>query len=98
MFAVLALLLLPALAGPGETAYIARCSICHAADGSGRTAKGKKLKLPDLASQEVQKQTDAQLFQIIAQGKDQMPGYAKELGEQKIRDLVAYIRELGKRR
>lgn len=84
--------------GEGETTYKAKCSVCHSADGSGKTAMGTKLKLRDLRSPEVQKQTDAELLAKIAKGKSPMPGYEKQLGQEKIRDVVAYIRELGKKK
>ncbi len=81
----------------GHDTYISKCSICHAADGSGNSAMGKKLKLRDLRSPEVQKQSDAQLLAIIGKGKSPMPGYEKQLGQEKMREVVAYLRELAKK-
>ncbi len=52
----------------------------------------------DFVSPEVQKQTDAQLAEIIAKGKNKMPGYEKTLKPEQIKDLVAYIRELAKKK
>jgi mono/diheme cytochrome c family protein len=71
--------------------------MCHAADGSGDTAMGKKMKLRDLRSADVQKQSDVQLAEIIAKGKPPMPAYEKQLDKKKIDEVVAYIRELGKK-
>lgn len=76
------------------TVYKTKCSVCHGADGSGNTAVGKSMNLRDLRSADVQKQTDGQLTEIIAKGKNKMPGYAKSLKDSQISDLVAYIREL----
>jgi cytochrome c6 len=87
----------PPPAGEGESVYKAKCAVCHAADGSGGTPMGKKMKLRDLASPEVQKQSDAQLAEIIGKGKSPMPGYEKQLDKEKIQQLVSYIRELGKK-
>ena len=76
--------------------YKAKCSSCHGADGSGSTATGKRLKLRDLRSAEVQNQTDDQLYAIIAKGKGKMPGYGKSLHEAGCKAQVAFIRTLRK--
>ena len=75
--------------------YKAKCASCHAVDGSGNTAAGKAMKVRDLRSAEVQKQTDAQLYALIANGKDKMPKYEKSLGADVCKALVAHIRKLG---
>lgn len=80
-----------------KTLYMQKCAACHSADGSGATAKGKELKLRDLRSAEVQKLTDAQMTDIIGKGKGKMPGY-KALGEDKVKSLVGYMRELAKKK
>jgi mono/diheme cytochrome c family protein len=87
----------PALGMVGADAaavYKAKCSSCHAPDGSASTAAGKSLKLRDLRSADVQKQSDPQLYEVIAKGKGKMPGYEKTLGADSCRALVAYIRQL----
>ena len=81
-------------AAAGEETFKAKCAGCHGADGSGNTAMGKKFKLRDLRSAEVQKQSDDQLFNIIAKGKAKMPAYEKPLGADKCKELVAYVRHL----
>lgn len=86
-----------AAVSPKET-FKSKCSICHATDGSGNTAIGKKLKMRDLRSAEVQKQSDTQLYEMLARGKGKMPGYEKTLGEKKIKELISDIRELSKKR
>lgn len=77
--------------------YKSKCASCHAADGSGNTAKGKELKLRDLRSSEVQKLTDKQLYDLTAKGKGKMPGYEKSLGADKVNQLVAHVRALAKK-
>jgi cytochrome c5 len=74
--------------------YKAKCASCHGANGSGQTATGKRLKLRDLRSPEVQKLTDDQLYAIIAKGKGKMPGYEKSLGADTCKALVAHMRAL----
>ncbi len=76
--------------------YKSKCAACHAADGSGNTPAGKSLKIRDLHSPDVQKQTDAQLTEIITAGKSPMPAYKGKLTDDQIKQLVGYIRELGK--
>ncbi len=72
------------------------CAMCHGADARGQTPMGKRLNIKDLHSAEVQKQTDAELTTIIRDGKAKMPAFKDKLKPEEIRDLVTYIRELGK--
>jgi|ERR1700693_271767 len=96
--AVLALSAMPASAqNSAESLYKAKCAMCHGPDGHG-TAVGNKMGAHDFASPEVQKQTDAQLTETIAKGKNKMTGYEKTLKPEQIKDLVAYVRELGKKK
>ena len=45
----------PAPQKSAEDVYLDKCSVCHGKDGSGNTAKGRKLKAKDLRSPEIQK-------------------------------------------
>ena len=85
-----------AQASAGKTIFSTKCAICHGQDGSGNTPIGKKLKIKDLRSAEVQHMSDADLSNLIAKGKGKMPAYEKSLGAEKITQVVAYIRELGR--
>jgi mono/diheme cytochrome c family protein len=78
--------------------YQTKCLVCHAADGSGSTTVGKNLQIKDLRDADVQKQTDADLSTVIAKGKNKMPAYEKALKPEEIKGLVAYVRELGKKK
>jgi len=79
--------------------FKAKCSMCHAADGSGNTQMGKTLGAPDLHSDEVQKKTDAQLIEDITNGVGKkMPAYKGKLTDPQIKDLVGYIRDLAKKK
>ena len=49
--------------------FKSKCAACHGADGSGNTPAGKSMKIRDFHSAEVQKQTDAELTEIITTGK-----------------------------
>ena len=79
-----------------EKVYLDKCANCHSKDGSGQSVRGKRLKLRDLRSADVQKQTDAKLVELLAKGKGDMPAYQKELGDDQIKALVVYLREMGK--
>lgn len=83
----------------GATLYSTKCAMCHGADGSGSTAMGKRFKLRDLRSAEVQQQTDAQLSDIIAKGKKgatgSMPAY-ESLGHDGIQNVIAHLRQMAK--
>lgn len=81
-------------AGDGAATYKAKCASCHSADGSGTTTAGKAMKVRDLRTGDVQKQSDDQLFAVIAKGKNKMPGYEKTLGADKCKELVAHMRKL----
>lgn len=81
-----------------EALYKSKCAACHAADGSGDTPAGKTLGSGDLRSPDTQKLSDAQLTEIIAKGKAKMPAYEKSLTSDQINGLVAFIRELVKKK
>ena len=81
----------------GAGLFKAKCAMCHGPDGAGKTPMGQKLNVRDLHSAEVQKQSDAELSQTIAQGKNKMPAFGKTLSADQIKLLVSYIRELGKK-
>jgi mono/diheme cytochrome c family protein len=73
------------------------CTLCHGADGSGDTPTGKALQAKDLKSDEVQKQTDAALAEVIAKGKGKMPAFGSKFSPDVINSLVTYIRQLPKK-
>ncbi len=81
-------------ASDGGALYKAKCVACHGADGSGQTAVGKSMKLRDLRSAEVQKQTDLELTKIISGGKGKMPPFGKTLSSDDIAAVIAHLRTL----
>ncbi len=85
-----------ATAQDAAATYKAKCVACHGADGKG-SAMGTKLGAHDFASPDVQKETDAQLTEIITNGKGKMPAYKDKLKDSEIKDLAAYVRGLGKK-
>jgi cytochrome c6 len=74
--------------------YKSKCAACHGADGTG-SPMGKKMGAHDFTSADVQKMSDADLTDIITNGKNKMPKYGS-LKPEEIKGLVAYIRTLKK--
>lgn len=87
----------PAVFEDGKAIFSAKCASCHGMDGSGNTAKGKEFKLKDLKSAEVQKMSDAKLYELTSKGKGKMPGYEKSLGKDKINAVLAHVRQMAKK-
>ena len=75
--------------------YKSKCAMCHGPDGTG-SAMGKKMGAHDFTTAEVQKMTDAELTDVITNGKNKMPKYADKLKPEEVKGLVAYIRTLKK--
>jgi cytochrome c6 len=88
----------PLSAQDDPTLFKTKCAMCHGADGKGETPMGKKLNIRDLSSPEVQKQTDAELTTIISKGKGKMPPFEGKLTAEQIGQVLAHIRELGKKK
>jgi mono/diheme cytochrome c family protein len=78
----------------GAATYKAKCALCHGANGGGDTPSGKAMKVKDLRSDTVQKQTDLELTKTISGGKGKMPAYGKQLTTDDIKALIAFIRTL----
>lgn len=84
-----------ALAAPqeqtGASTFNTSCASCHGRNGTP-SAVGKSLNAPDLGSTAVQIRTDAELHQIIANGKGNMPPFKNRLSDAQIDALIAHIR------
>ncbi len=76
-----------------KATFQSKCAMCHGPDGAGSEV-GKSMKVLDLRSPEVQKLPDAQLAQVISDGKGGMPPFKSSLSEDQIHALVTYIRSL----
>ena len=83
--------------GPDNAAakatFQAKCAMCHAQDGAGSSV-GKSMNVPDLRAPAVQKSPDAELAQIISNGKGGMPAFKGSLSDDQIHALVTHIRSL----
>lgn len=105
VFAFMALLIvLPAVtasAAPqdqgGRSLFNSTCASCHGQNGIP-SAVGKSLNAPNLSSKAVQTHTDAELQQIIVNGKGNMPPFNGRLSDAQINSLVGYIRAFSAQR
>jgi len=79
-----------------EQLWKSKCSSCHGVDGTGGTPMGKKLKVRDVHSPELQKMSSAELIATATKGKGKMPAYETKLTKEQIEQLVAHMRHLAK--
>ena len=93
-FAVVLSLPLSVHAQDASALFKSKCAACHGADGTG-SSMGKKMGAHDFTSADVQKMSDAELTDIITNGKNKMPKYGS-LKPEDVKGLVAYIRTLKK--
>ncbi|MGB5328899.1 MAG: cytochrome c [Gammaproteobacteria bacterium] len=87
-------LMLPATAqssdvSKGQSVYQQRCAMCH-----GRTGKGSMAGTPDFKRREGLLQSDQSLLERVKAGKNACPAYQGILTDQKIYDVIAYLRTL----
>ena len=78
--------------------FNANCTLCHSTNGSGDSPTGKALHAKDLRSDEVQKQDDATLNEVITKGKGKMPAFGAKVKADDVTKLVAYVRQLPKQK
>ncbi len=81
----------------GSATFRTKCAMCHGQDGGGSEV-GKSMNVPDLRSQAVQKLPNAELAQVISNGKGGMPSFKNSLSEAQIHSLVTHIRSLGSKK
>jgi len=86
---------LPSMSAQDAAAmFKSKCAGCHGADGTG-SAMGKKMGVHDFTSADVQNMSDAELIDVITNGKNKMPKYGS-LKPEEVKELVAFIRTLKK--
>jgi cytochrome c6 len=74
--------------------YKTNCALCHSADGNGDSPSRKALHAKDLRSEEVQRQSDEALSEVITKGKGKMPAFGAKIKPDDVKKLAAYLREL----
>jgi cbb3-type cytochrome c oxidase subunit III len=81
--------------GAGKRIFTANCATCHGADGKGNSM-GRTMGVKDLHAAEVVKLSDAQIKQVVANGKGNMPPWKGQLSDSQIAQVTAYVRSLQK--
>lgn len=85
-------------ASEGATLYHTNCARCHGEDGAAKTEAAAKMKVANLRSDYVQKQSDQQLFETIGRGtshKEYPHTFLhRGLSEAQVRSIVAHVRTL----
>lgn len=71
----------------GQTIYRQHCTMCH-----GNTGKGSMAGAPDFKRGQGLRQSDHSLLERIKAGKNACPAYQGILTDQKIFDVIAYMR------
>jgi mono/diheme cytochrome c family protein len=82
----------------GRRIYFYQCAMCHGEKGDGKGVVALmptscRSTLPDFTKVDTLKdRTDGDLFAILGQGSDTMPGLAKVLEEKQRWDLINFLR------
>ena len=80
-----------------KTTFATKCAMYRGPDGAGSEV-GKSMNIPDLRSEAVQRLPDAELVQIISDGKGAMPSFKGSLSETQTHGLASYLRSLRQRK
>jgi mono/diheme cytochrome c family protein len=81
----------------GKDLYSKHCKSCHGKEGYGDGTKAAELEtsMRDLSTEEVQEQTDGELFYKSMIGRDEMPNFEKKIRDDEDRWMVVnYLRGL----
>ncbi len=81
----------------GRDLYMKHCKSCHGKEGYGDGSKAGELEteMRDLTWEEVQAQTDGELFYKSIIGRDEMPNYEKKIPNEEDRWLlINFLRTL----
>src|SRR5580658_9235897 len=70
--------------------FLDKCSVCHGPDGTGKTAKGKKLKVKDVHATAAT-ESEADMIKIVTEGKgNDMDAFGKDLTAAQIKGVVGF--------
>ena len=85
-----------AVLAAGRKGYGERCVVCHGALGDGRSllTQAYGAKPANLHAGRLREAGDGQIYHVIAAGKNSMPGYAREIDEDRRWSIVHYVRAL----
>lgn len=83
--------------GIGEDLYKQHCRSCHGKEGYGDGSKAKELEteMRDLTSEEVQAQSDGELYYKSILGREEMPNFEKKIRDEEDQWMVInYLRSI----
>lgn len=91
----------------GKATFKESCVHCHGEEGAGNPVQDKfwRMRIPRLNEAYVQKKSDAELKNIILNGKRKMPAammgnpetaHRTKVQPEQVADLIAYVRSLKK--
>jgi mono/diheme cytochrome c family protein len=82
----------------GKKLYQKDCQACHGPDGAGnlQLAKALQVTIPPVTGAALQQKDTAEMLHVIAEGKGKMPGFAKKLAAEEQRQVLDYMKTLGR--
>jgi cytochrome c6 len=82
----------------GQKVFQRDCQSCHGRDGTGNLQLEKALKvtIPPVTAAALAQKNDTEMLHIIAEGKGKMPGFAKKLSADEQRQVLNYMKALGR--
>jgi mono/diheme cytochrome c family protein len=82
----------------GQKVYQRDCQSCHGRDGMGNPQLEKALQvtIPPVTAAALAQKNDTEMLHIIAEGKGKMPGFAKKLSAEEQRQVLNYMKALGR--
>ena len=84
-----------AFAAPdGSAIFKVRCAMCHGPNGDGSSGMAKSMGLKPLNSPDVQKQSAADITNLVVNGKGKMPASKGKLTDEEISAVVSFVKSL----
>jgi mono/diheme cytochrome c family protein len=77
--------------------FDSKCSKCHGKDGRAKSLHAKHVHARDFTAADWQNEvSDERIFNSISNGKGKMPAFKKDLSDEQIEALGAYVRTFRK--
>jgi mono/diheme cytochrome c family protein len=83
----------------GRKLYLTACAPCHGAQGKSDAMRPSMPRIGDLSTPELQERLDDPATrEVIAKGRDLMPGFAVVLTPEQLEAIVGHVRTLRRKR
>jgi mono/diheme cytochrome c family protein len=76
----------------GEAVYKEKCLTCHGPSGLASSGFGQIMKVKPVTDPEVKKLTEAEMIEMVRNGRGKMQAYKGELTDAQIRGSVDHFR------